>query len=129
MRRHGSITQLQGTPILVVDALLNLPHTVFAGEDLDAKQRRCTDDELLAWFGDHHVGDAVSFVTSLEALLGKRLEPVLDFVLREELDEKTLQARVRLLAHVSRQNFAVNVVAVWPIAGAEILFDRNQRGS
>ena len=115
---------------VIFNALLDVAHAVFAGEDFDAEQGRRDDDGLhrRGAADDAYIGDAVVGGGGLHALLGEYAYiPVERFHL-EEKREEDLYAGVGLLAHGVLLGFAVDPITVGAVGGVEVFFARNVDG-
>ena len=73
--------------------------------------------------GEDEIGYAVTSFGDAEALLGEDIDAPLVLVEAEEECKERLQPTVEGFAHNSLLNLAFDVVAVWPVDRAQILFD------
>src|ERR1700712_3526839 len=112
----------------IVDALLQAAEAIFTGEDFYAKQGRYDDDHIVRICGAHHadVRDAETRRVHLDPLLRHRNDAPRVGIVEEDGADNELQQAVRAFSHGSLLKFAVDVIAVRAIGGAEIFAYRDE---
>lgn len=110
--------------LVVACAVLEIGIGVVGGEDFDYEEGRVDEDlGLRNERGEDEVGDADAGGANLDALLGQYNHRPFSFVCSKPDGEKRLNSCVFPLAHVTLLEFAIDEVAVGPVARCEVLRD------
>src|SRR5580658_3148483 len=113
---------------IVVDALLDPRHAIFAGQYFYPDEWRLAQNRLLLFLAENHanVGDAEACESDLYAPFGKNLDiPLLSPVVKIGADSH-LKGRVILFSQISLQDEAIDVVAVGAIGCVQVLAHADQ---
>jgi len=111
------------------DALLHLRHPIVLRENLDAKKRRTGKDLLVRFLSGNStdIWNTEARRFDLYPLFRKDMDSVLVAPIVEKGAQSHLKSAMVSSTQVAPNECAVDILAVWTIARAEILLDREEK--